>query len=252
MKSLSVIVPCYNDEKSVLSFESVFANDKWVEIQKKYIIEIIFVNDGSKDETLKSIMYLVEKYNFVKFLNLDKNQGKDFALSSGYNVARMDFVTNINSDSNYLLYEMGRFLDETKLNNCVCGNRVGRLLINKFMSFINRLVVACLFYKCKSIKDVGGQPIILSTDFYNKYIKDSIFLFLDKFNFNILLFMKILKNNLEIKWIDVDILPREFDESKGSEGFKNSIFLSIKLIKMYIKLKIKLRKYSKLENKEDL
>ena len=252
MKSLSVIVPCYNDEKSVLSFESVFANDKWVEIQKKYIIEIIFVNDGSKDETLKSIMYLVEKYNFVKFLNLDKNQGKDFALSSGYNVARMDFVTDFDSDRNYLLYEMGRFLDETKLNNCVCGNRVGRLFINKFMSFINRLVVACLFYKYKYIKDVGGQPIILSTDFYNKYIKDSIFLFLDKFNFNILLFMKILKNNLEIKWIDVDILPREFDESKGSEGFKNSIFSSIKMIKMYIKLKIKLRKYNKLENKEDL
>ena len=180
MKSLSVIVPCYNEEKSVLSFESVFANDKWVEIQKKYIIEIIFVNDGSKDETLKSIMYLVEKYNFVKFLNLDKNQGKDFALSFGYNVAIMDFVTNIDSDRHYLLYEMGRFLNETKLNNCVCGNRTGRLFINNFMSFINNLVVACLFYKYKYIKDVVAQPIILSTDFYNKYIKDSIFLFLYK------------------------------------------------------------------------
>lgn len=252
MKSLSVIVPCYNEEKSVLSFESVFANDKWVEIQKKYIIEIIFVNDGSKDETLKSIMYLVEKYNFVKFLNVDKNQGKDFALFSGYNVARMDFVTNIDCDRNYLLYEIGRFLDETKLNNCVCGNRTGRLFINRFMSFINNLVLAYLFYKCKYIKDVVGQPVIISTDFYNKYIKDSIFLLLDKWNFNILLFIKILKNNLEIKWIDVNILLREFDEAKGSEGFKNSIFLSIKMIKMYIKLKIKLRKYNKLENKEDL
>jgi hypothetical protein len=102
------------------------------------------------------------------------------------------------------------------------------------------------------VKDFFGQPNVITKNLYNNYLKNVLYKMHDYWCYNVLLHMQCLKHNIGYKYIDVRLKSREFDESKGNEGFRNAIFLSIKMIKMYIKLKIQLRKYNKLENKEDL
>jgi|LakMenEpi03Aug12_release.lakeMendotaPanAssembly.Ray.scaffolds.fasta_scaffold624096_2 glycosyltransferase involved in cell wall biosynthesis len=252
MKSLSVIIACYNEEKSVLSFEDVFLDKRFLDLMEQYKIEIIFVNDGSKDKTIDSINYLKNKYDFVKGVDLEKNSGKDLAIYYGFENAKYEYLCEIDSDRGYLLFEIDRFLKFAKENIIVHGIRKNRMFFNSFMSFMNNLLVCILFFKFKFVKDIVGQPNIITKNLYNNYLKNVLYKMHDHWCYPVLLHMQCLKHNISYKYIDVKLKPREFDESKGSEGFRNSIFLSIKMIKMYIKLKIKLRKYNKLENKEDL
>ena len=67
MEKISVVVPCYNEEKSIPLFFEEF-NKSTKELSKKVDFEIIFVNDGSKDNTLQIIKELNSKDERVKYI----------------------------------------------------------------------------------------------------------------------------------------------------------------------------------------
>ena len=93
---LSIVVPCYNEEGNVKAFSDavykVFKN-------KKIKYEIIFVNDGSKDNTIKQLKELIaqEKQN-IKVINFSRNFGKEAAMYAGLNEVSGDYVTIIDAD----------------------------------------------------------------------------------------------------------------------------------------------------------
>ena len=66
MEKISVVVPCYNEEKALpLFYEELKKNIK--DFTTNVEFEVIFVNDGSKDNTLKIIKDLAQKDTFGKF-----------------------------------------------------------------------------------------------------------------------------------------------------------------------------------------
>ena len=93
---LSIVVPCYNEEGNVKAFSDavykVFKN-------KKITYEIIFVNDGSKDNTIKQLKEVIaqEKQN-IKVINFSRNFGKEAAMYAGLNEVSGDYVTIIDAD----------------------------------------------------------------------------------------------------------------------------------------------------------
>lgn len=97
MKIVSIIVPCYNEEESVNLFY-----DRIKEIidtlSKNYIFEVIFVNDGSKDDTLKNIKSLAANDPLVKYVSFSRNFGKESALYAGLEKSNGDFVVVIDVD----------------------------------------------------------------------------------------------------------------------------------------------------------
>lgn len=110
----SLIVPCYNEEGNV---------EKFLEVTKKAMAgytdsyEIIFVNDGSRDETPKKLRRLFEENKDVriKVINFSRNFGKEAAMYAGFTEAVGEYVTVIDADLQQdPLYavEMGRILDE--------------------------------------------------------------------------------------------------------------------------------------------
>ena len=110
----SLIVPCYNEEGNV---------EKFLEVTKKAMAgytdsyEIIFVNDGSRDETPKKLRKLFEENKDVriKVINFSRNFGKEAAMYAGFTEAVGEYVTVIDADLQQdPLYavEMGRILDE--------------------------------------------------------------------------------------------------------------------------------------------
>lgn len=93
---LSIVVPCYNEEGNVELFseevEKVFKG-------KKIKYEIIFVNDGSKDNTIEKLYNLVDASNQkIKVVNFSRNFGKESAMYAGLNESKGKFVTIIDAD----------------------------------------------------------------------------------------------------------------------------------------------------------
>ena len=93
---LSIVVPCYNEEGNVNPFsETVYKTFK----NKKIKYEIIFINDGSKDNTIKILNEIIaeEKQN-IKIINFSRNFGKEAAMYAGLNEASGEYVTIIDAD----------------------------------------------------------------------------------------------------------------------------------------------------------
>ena len=92
---ISVIVPLYNEEESLLELESWIAR---VMKENSFSYEIIFVNDGSTDNSWKVITSLQEKNPNVKGVCFRRNYGKSPALNVGFERAQGDVVITMDAD----------------------------------------------------------------------------------------------------------------------------------------------------------
>ncbi|MBU1129033.1 MAG: glycosyltransferase, partial [Nanoarchaeota archaeon] len=92
--SVSVLVPVYNEEKSVEQTIKHLLNLNY----PKNKIEIILLNDGSTDKTKEIIEKYVKKYNNIKMLNKE-NSGKADSLNQGIKLSNGELFAVVDSDS---------------------------------------------------------------------------------------------------------------------------------------------------------
>lgn len=95
MKKIDIVVPCYN--------ESEVLNIFYTEINKittnlKYNFSFIFINDGSKDDTLKILKELSIKDERIKYISFSRNFGKESAMYAGLKNSSGDMVLIMDSD----------------------------------------------------------------------------------------------------------------------------------------------------------
>ena len=95
MKKVSIIVPCYNEKESLPIF---FKETNKILAALNYENEIIFVNDGSKDETLEILKNLAGKNKNVRFISFSRNFGKEAAMYAGFCNAKGDYVAVMDAD----------------------------------------------------------------------------------------------------------------------------------------------------------
>ncbi len=107
-KKLSVLIPVYNEEKTILAILKRINECKI----NDFDFEIIIVNDGSTDNTLKIIKENESLYD--QLVNLDENKGKGFAVKNGLKVATGDYVIFQDAD---LEYDPKDFIKFTNLIN---------------------------------------------------------------------------------------------------------------------------------------
>ena len=93
--TISIIVPCYNESEVVKYFlEEIY--QVLNKTSKTY--EIIFVNDGSRDSTLETLIKLKERNKNIRIINLSRNFGKEAALTAGLDKALGEVVIPIDAD----------------------------------------------------------------------------------------------------------------------------------------------------------
>lgn len=93
---LSVVIPCYNEEESILElYKRVSAACQAAPI-KSY--EIILINDGSKDNTYPLMKELVEKDSHIVAINLSRNHGQQMALTAGLHEAKGEYIFILDAD----------------------------------------------------------------------------------------------------------------------------------------------------------
>lgn len=95
-KLVTILVPAYNEQEVLdLLYDRL---QKIMDEQSNYNFEILFVNDGSKDNTLKIIQNLRKNDNRVCYLNLSRNFGKETAMIAGLDYSKGDCVIIIDAD----------------------------------------------------------------------------------------------------------------------------------------------------------
>ncbi|MCQ2610092.1 MAG: glycosyltransferase family 2 protein, partial [Lachnospiraceae bacterium] len=99
MKSIDIIVPCYNEESNVDHFyEEVKKVEKNVKIGSKIPFHFIYVDDGSTDHTLMRIKDLSKKHKEVSFISFSRNFGKEAAICAGLEKSKADYTVLIDID----------------------------------------------------------------------------------------------------------------------------------------------------------
>jgi glycosyltransferase involved in cell wall biosynthesis len=94
-KKLSIIIPAYNEEKNI---SHLIAELNKSLAETAYDYEYIFVNDGSKDNTLNEIKQQAVLHPNVFYIELSKNFGKDYALKAGIDMAKGDAIITMDAD----------------------------------------------------------------------------------------------------------------------------------------------------------
>jgi glycosyltransferase involved in cell wall biosynthesis len=93
--NLSVVIPCYNEEKTI----SVIVER--IKAQKNLLIEIIIIDDYSNDNTLNELSKIAQIYPDIKIVRHEKNMGKGSALKSGIKLATGNIILIQDADLEY-------------------------------------------------------------------------------------------------------------------------------------------------------
>ena len=97
MKTLAIVVPCYNEEETIPPFlEACQAVER--QMANQLIFNYYFVNDGSKDRTLDVLRQVSKQFENVHYLSFSRNFGKEAALYAGLQHATGDYVTVMDAD----------------------------------------------------------------------------------------------------------------------------------------------------------
>ena len=128
MALVSIVCPCYNEESVLRLYYDAMCNTVF-DALPQYAFELIFVNDGSKDDTLAVMRTLAKADKRVKYLSFSRNFGKEAAMFAGMQHAAGDFVAIMDvdlQDPPALIPEMLSALAADEDLDCVATRRVTR------------------------------------------------------------------------------------------------------------------------------
>lgn len=136
---VSLVVPCYNEESNVALFYEVastaFQN-------KDFAYEIVFVNDGSKDNTYAELKKLfIEHPDKLSVINLSRNFGKEAAILAGLKRASGDYIALVDADLQQrpeIVADMVHYLNEHEEYDVVAAYQEQRIE-GKLMSGAKKL-----------------------------------------------------------------------------------------------------------------
>lgn len=135
---VSLIIPCYNEEEAIPLFyqETIKVIDSL-----EYNIELIFVDDGSKDRTRIILQGIIEKDSRVHYISFSRNFGKEAAMYAGFCNAKGDYIAVMDADLQdppALLPQMLKLLERGEYDS-VATRRVSRSGEPPIRSFFARL-----------------------------------------------------------------------------------------------------------------
>lgn len=129
---LSIIVPCYNESEVVEKFFSAMVGNNGILNNLGLNCELVFINDGSKDNTLELLKAQKEIYSNksnldIKIVNLSRNFGKEAAMSAGFSVASGEAIVPMDADLQHPASLIPKFVELWRQGyDVVLAKRVNR------------------------------------------------------------------------------------------------------------------------------
>ena len=227
---LSLIIPCYNEEKNV-----PFLCEK-LEILLEKNIEVILVDNGSTDHTLQKIREFKNKNksNNLKILSIYNNIGYGNGILAGLKVARGEILSwthaDMQTDPKDVLNGL-KFFKNRNDKIFVKGLRNGRSLKDRL--FTIGMSIFCSIILNQILWDINAQPTIFTKTFFDNWVNPP-----DDFSLDLYAYNLARKNDYKIRRFDVNFNKRLFGLSNWNVDFPSKL----KFIKRTVRFTFKLTK----------
>ncbi len=234
MSELSIIIPCYNEEKNLINLVKEIKIIK--KVNPELNLEFILVNDGSTDQT-SSILLNLNRNEIYKVVDLKQNMGYGGSIqeglksSSGHTLSwtHSDLQCDLNDVIKLYKLHKKKFLDEKII---VKGKRVKRNIFDSFFSNSMAILTSIIFQK--KFYEINAQPKIFSRKLFNEFENvprdfslDLYLLYIAKKKF-----YKIIEHPVVYK-------KRIAGVSKGGDSFLGKIKLTLRTLRYIINLRLK-------------
>ena len=211
MKLLSAIVPCFNEQENIFDFYDEFMKNEAFFKSVDVDFELIFVDDGSKDETVLRVKELNEKDKRVHLVSFSRNFGKESAMYAGLTASKGDYVVIMDCDLQdppALLPDMLKAITEDGYDS-VATRRVNRKGEPPIRSFFARK-----FYKI--INKMSNTEIVDGARDYRLMTRDFVNAILSMEEYN--RFSKGIFGwvGFKNKWLEFENVERKKGETKWS------------------------------------
>ncbi|EKQ50526.1 MULTISPECIES: glycosyltransferase family 2 protein [unclassified Clostridium] len=228
---LSIVIPCYNEEKNIPlilnRFDEIIARDD---------IEVILVNNGSKDQSQQVLDELLPQYNFARTILVPVNKGYGYGILQGLKACNGEYIgwthADMQTDPKDVIKALN-IIEESKENKNVFikGNRKNRPLFDQF--FTSGMSLFETVYLGKKLYDINAQPNIFSKTFFETWDNPPS-------DFSLDLYALYLAQAQKLKLIRFDVLFPE--RIHGASSWNTGLSSKWKFIKRTIDFSIKLKK----------
>lgn len=180
-KTLSIIVPCYNEEESLpIFYDTVHKMENQL---SSVDLEFMFVDDGSRDKTLEVFRQLNEKDARVHYVSFSRNFGKEAGIYAGLEKAHGDYVVIMDADLQdppAMLPQMLEYIESGEYE-CVATRRVDRKgeppirswFARRFYRLMNKISSADIVDGARDYQMMTRKVVdaILAMGEYNRFSK---------------------------------------------------------------------------------
>ncbi len=208
MKEIDIVVPCYNEQEVLRTFYAETC--RVLETLPGYVFRFLFVDDGSKDNTIVIMKELAQTHDNVKYLSFSRNFGKEAAMYAGLTYADADYVILMDADLQHppaMIPDMLAAVEEGY--DCCAARRVSREGESKIRSLFSQL-----FYKLSNhMTDVQMPQNAVDFRIMSRNMVDSILSLAEVERFSKGIFAWV---GFSTKWIPYENVERTLGTSKWS------------------------------------
>lgn len=210
MALVTIIIPCYNEEPMLQLFYDTL-QERVIQRLPKHTFELLFVNDGSRDNTLSIVKALAKADAQVKYVSFSRNFGKESAMYAGLQHASGDYVAIMDCDLQdppELIETMLEML-EADACDCVATRRVTRKGEPKIRSAFARA-----FYRLiNRISDTEFVDGARDYRMMRRAMVDAVLMLPEYHRFSKGLFMWV---GFDTQWLEFENVERAAGETKWS------------------------------------
>ena len=206
---VSIVVPMYNEQESLgILYQEL---NRVTDTIKDYEFEYLFVNDGSKDNTLQEIQKLAAADERVHYVSFSRNFGKEAALYAGLSNADGDYIATMDADLQdppSLLPQMLAMIERQDCDN-VATRRVNRKGEPPIRSFFAR----CFYKLMRRLSNIDIADGARDYRLMSRAMVDSILSVSEYNRFSKGIFAWV---GYETKWLEFENVERSAGETKWS------------------------------------
>lgn len=229
MKKLSIVIPCYNEEKNLPLILEKFAS-----VIQRDDIEVLLVNNGSKDDSERVLTELLPRFPFARSVKVDVNQGYGFGILKGLEAAEGEFLgwthADLQTDPADVLKALAIIeKNGSRTNLFVKGTRKGRPLFDQF--FTTGMSLFESLYLGERLWDINAQPNIFHRRFFETWQHPPY-----DFSLDLYALYMARKKQLDLVAFEVAFPPRLHGQSSWNTGLtakwkfiKRTLDFSVKL-----------------------
>ena len=232
---ISIIIPLFNERENVIHYnQDLFPVIEDIACKTNEKFNYIFVDDGSKDDTIEQLQKITERRSDVKILKHEVNRGMGSAIMTGLSTCESELIITMDADLTFRPVDILKLVEkyhETHAD-CISGSPYlekglmeevtpFRLLMSKSVNFLYRLLLGSKITCVSPIFRLYKRSVLIEMKISSR-----------NFEINAEIISKLLIEGKKVVEVPVPLLKRKYGESKINikKEIKNNILLLFKII----------------------